>query len=675
MEQRFGHDFSRVRVHSGPAAEQSAREVNANAYTVSHDIVFGAGRFAPSTPEGRRLIAHELTHVVQQTAQPFGGRTSTHETQLRREPAFSVAPQTVAIGRDKFPPPDTLKADEVIALIHRLIEIWRTDTANRIQIETLLLPQYLAAADRKSQPVAPGVGLSFGFRLYVPQAENDALYPPAVRPRLVRLSQEQEKAPPAKSVQSTLALAGGTAVSVWVIPFYNGLKRSSLWPKLEASGRTFVESHSSLGKAASFHGGIAAGLPVGAVDDLVSQAKAIVELAAALFLLDLKVKMNPLEVRRELTQFAKNLPQMFDNLLSVDAEKLGFHAGEEMAKTLQRGFVERTPFWQGFEIGKIGGMLSMEVALLFVGVEEVVLVARAIKGSKIGLEIAEGMAKGSSTLRRILEARGGLAEARALGKEAQAARKAEEIGQRAESGAAHAQQKARVRGVDDVPESSAREVINEIEAADEVAFIDAHPERVKGPPPHAELGEHKIIELPDGSCERQSKKIPVPCPVVFATKKPRASRPEPVPVKDDLPPELQGQGLEKRSAKQAGLNDAEAHHIATLYKGEMRTLVESHGFSLHSDENLVKAFPEHGQNRGWYKWDDQKKTFDKIPKNGHHPDYHAWVARRLRAAVSGLSPEKARVAFGVAEQDLAKIIRQHPDVLQYGDKILPVALR
>ena len=67
MEQRFGHDFSRVRVHLGAAAEQSAREVNAHAYTVGHSIVFDAGRFAPGTQEGRRLIAHELTHVVQQT--------------------------------------------------------------------------------------------------------------------------------------------------------------------------------------------------------------------------------------------------------------------------------------------------------------------------------------------------------------------------------------------------------------------------------------------------------------------------------------------------------------------------------------------------------------------------------------------------------------------------------
>jgi uncharacterized protein DUF4157 len=66
MGQRFGYDFSRVRVHIGDAAEQSARDVSAHAYTVGRNIVFGAGQFAPGTNDGRRLIAHELTHVVQQ---------------------------------------------------------------------------------------------------------------------------------------------------------------------------------------------------------------------------------------------------------------------------------------------------------------------------------------------------------------------------------------------------------------------------------------------------------------------------------------------------------------------------------------------------------------------------------------------------------------------------------
>lgn len=67
MGQRFGHDFSQVRVHTDSVAEQSAQDINAHAYTVGHNIVFGAGGFAPRSHEGRRLIAHELTHVLQQS--------------------------------------------------------------------------------------------------------------------------------------------------------------------------------------------------------------------------------------------------------------------------------------------------------------------------------------------------------------------------------------------------------------------------------------------------------------------------------------------------------------------------------------------------------------------------------------------------------------------------------
>jgi len=67
MESRFGHDFSQVRVHSGRGADQSARDMNARAYTVGHNVVFGADQFAPGTGKGRRLLAHELAHVVQQS--------------------------------------------------------------------------------------------------------------------------------------------------------------------------------------------------------------------------------------------------------------------------------------------------------------------------------------------------------------------------------------------------------------------------------------------------------------------------------------------------------------------------------------------------------------------------------------------------------------------------------
>ncbi len=70
FEPRFGHDFSDVRVHTDASAAASARELGAEAYTLGQDIVFGAGRYAPHTAAGQRLLAHELVHTVQQS----GGR-------------------------------------------------------------------------------------------------------------------------------------------------------------------------------------------------------------------------------------------------------------------------------------------------------------------------------------------------------------------------------------------------------------------------------------------------------------------------------------------------------------------------------------------------------------------------------------------------------------------------
>lgn len=77
MEPRFGHDFSRVRVHADVAAADSARAVNALAYTVGDHVVFGTGQYAPWSSAGRRLLAHELAHVVQQ-----GGSATTPPVQL-----------------------------------------------------------------------------------------------------------------------------------------------------------------------------------------------------------------------------------------------------------------------------------------------------------------------------------------------------------------------------------------------------------------------------------------------------------------------------------------------------------------------------------------------------------------------------------------------------------------
>jgi len=106
MESRFGRDFSSVRVHTGAAAAQSAQAIDAAAYTLGDNIVFGAGRYAPSTAGGRRLLAHELAHVAQQAGQPvsagaaleLGSAHSAHEIAADRaaDAVMNAAPAPAA---------------------------------------------------------------------------------------------------------------------------------------------------------------------------------------------------------------------------------------------------------------------------------------------------------------------------------------------------------------------------------------------------------------------------------------------------------------------------------------------------------------------------------------------------------------------------------------------------
>jgi hypothetical protein len=105
LEPRFGRDFSHVRVHDGEVAASSARDIGALAYTVGHDLVFASGAYAPDRPEGRRLIAHELAHVLQQDA---GRRVRRQTPQSPGGPGSGLrAATTFGPGTTLRPPPDT----------------------------------------------------------------------------------------------------------------------------------------------------------------------------------------------------------------------------------------------------------------------------------------------------------------------------------------------------------------------------------------------------------------------------------------------------------------------------------------------------------------------------------------------------------------------------------------
>ncbi len=94
MEQRFGHDFSKVRIYSDSEAANSTATLNARAYTLGSNIVFGAGEYAPQTRSGKSLLAHELAHVAQQGGTPAAirGRLSmSNPAESHEQSADAVA--------------------------------------------------------------------------------------------------------------------------------------------------------------------------------------------------------------------------------------------------------------------------------------------------------------------------------------------------------------------------------------------------------------------------------------------------------------------------------------------------------------------------------------------------------------------------------------------------------
>lgn len=109
FEPRFGYDFSSVRLHTDDAADHSAKQVNALAYTYSNNIVFRSSQYQPGTDDGKRLMAHELTHVVQQS----NGNSNNIQ---RRLGAHTHCPPSVA-GAPAQPLPEIQAANDRAVLM------------------------------------------------------------------------------------------------------------------------------------------------------------------------------------------------------------------------------------------------------------------------------------------------------------------------------------------------------------------------------------------------------------------------------------------------------------------------------------------------------------------------------------------------------------------------------
>jgi hypothetical protein len=103
MEARFGRSFNNVRIHTDASAVESANAVGARAYTTGNDVVFGRDQYKPSSPSGRRLVAHELAHTIQQSSLASSGDLKINRTLLQRQ------------GEEQTSPADSSEAPEQVA--------------------------------------------------------------------------------------------------------------------------------------------------------------------------------------------------------------------------------------------------------------------------------------------------------------------------------------------------------------------------------------------------------------------------------------------------------------------------------------------------------------------------------------------------------------------------------
>lgn len=160
FEPRFGADFSNVRMHNDTRAANVARSVNARAFTFGHNVVFGAGEYSPDALTGRKLLAHELTHVVQQNGGPtlFSAGKNSMNTILNSQEFSVVSTEFIQQGTAK-PGVGHDSADSIIS--------WGSaDAASRRLIQ------------RSFTPLAPGGG----FRGLIERERRRVFNRPATLP-------------------------------------------------------------------------------------------------------------------------------------------------------------------------------------------------------------------------------------------------------------------------------------------------------------------------------------------------------------------------------------------------------------------------------------------------------------------------------------------------------------
>ena len=422
FEPRFGFQFGNVRVHADATAATSAKAVGAAAYTVGNQIVFGEDRYVPTTRNGLGLLAHELTHVVQQSG-------SSPTTDLPIDDANSPAERTadsvsarlfdgavtqalpIATGQGQhvarqplpdsesgvvknFPAPGRLTHDQLLDGIFKIVRILESATRSSVELTSLeltTLPAYVQAfvrvaqAERRSttiygpnpdNPVHQKV-----LRLLPPQPSQQNFLAPPSPPAPVPLKQPAPKLKDEVDVFLQKHAGEIEQLPNWTRNFAKGFNSTPVAQRFMQAATELNKTSLDSKKTPHFDWGFLIGIPIGAYEDVADQVKAVAQLVLKLSELHDRAEADPKQALADLYKFFVGLP---DHLMSFcDAENLGALVGNAIVGDLDKELLNKDVKAQGEYFGKIVGKVLMEIALLLVGVEEAMA---AVKGIRVSIQ-------------------------------------------------------------------------------------------------------------------------------------------------------------------------------------------------------------------------------------------------------------------------------------------------
>ncbi|MGN6531224.1 MAG: eCIS core domain-containing protein, partial [Ginsengibacter sp.] len=380
FEPRFGYDFSNVQVHTNAEANQSAKEINALAYTHGNNIVFGADRYQPNTTAGKKLMAHELTHVVQQ------GRK---ETVKRKESNDAQGPVSVKIlwqgtvfaSLYYFIRPVCKSEDEAKQIVGRLLLdnsfTYILKNGNNVSLKDF---EYVENFQKEQT-----INIYEGALQMIIDATGNKTKAEFFRMLEANKAADQKASQLVKELQNE-----GFDIhyeNSWLQNFLKGVGQSSLSASASEAYNKMKDNASSFEKGPAFYTGINLGFPAGVIEDLWDNIKGILLLAWQLMKAQFELATDPIGFYDKIKEEVLNLWQV----ISADPVQLGILAGNALAAKIKKEFVNVNSFNQGFALGEIVGEVVTEIALLFVGVEEVSALAKVAEGTKLGGTIMKAL--------------------------------------------------------------------------------------------------------------------------------------------------------------------------------------------------------------------------------------------------------------------------------------------